>query len=201
MIKYLWIVLLFSQTGWGNTITKKYKFKPFDNSSLPHLEIVQTNVNDQNNFAEKQKVFENDQVKNDKTALNEAKYTHFSSAKFRNYQIFEGRDIIISNEGKEHLRKWVQSYKSGNYKSVTINVHTDDVPPKLLKVRFATNLILSEARAKSIADYLIKQGIHSNQVNAKGLGDINPIAPNDSENGRSKNRRIEFTIKTTPLTY
>lgn len=196
MIKYLWIILLFSQTGWGNAMTKKYKFKPFDNSSLPHLEVVQSNVNDQNNFAEKQVAFENNLVKNEKAALIESRYTHSYSppAKFRNYQIFEGRDIIISNEGKEHLRKWAQSYKAGNYKSVTINVYTDDVPPKLLKIRFSTNLILSEARAKSIADYLMGQGIHSSQIKAKGWGDVNPIAPNDSEDGRSKNRRIEFIL-------
>lgn len=196
MIKYLWVILLLSQMGLGNSMTKKYKFKHFDNSSLPHLEVVQSNVKSQNNSVIKPEVFDNDFAKSQKIASEESKNTQLYSLpkKFRNYQIFEGRDIIISSEGKEHLRKWAQSFKSGSYKSVTINVYTDDVPPKLLKIRFSTNLILSEARAKSIADYLIMQGLNLNQINAKGLGDTNPVAPNDSEDGRSKNRRIEFSI-------
>jgi outer membrane protein OmpA-like peptidoglycan-associated protein len=112
--------------------------------------------------------------------------------KFRNYQIFDGRDITISQEGKEYLHKWAQLFRAGGYKSVVINVYTDNIPPKLMKVRFSTNIILSEARAKMIADYLIIQGIDSNKIKANGMGDVNPVASNVTEEEQSKNRRIEF---------
>lgn len=112
--------------------------------------------------------------------------------KFRNYQIFEGRDIIISKEGQMHLSKWAQLFKVGGYKSVIVNVYTDNLPPRLMQARFATNLILSEARAKMISDYLILQGIDSNSIQVHGMGDNNPISSNETAEGQSKNRRIEF---------
>ena len=112
--------------------------------------------------------------------------------KFRNYQIFDSREIIISKEGEINLRKWAQQFKQGGHRLVTINVYTDNIPPKLMQARFATNLILSGARAKMISDYLILQGINSNDIQANGMGDTSPISSNDTADGQSKNRRVEF---------
>lgn len=53
---------------------------------------------------------------------------------------------------------------------------------------------LSEERAKSIADAIIKRGIKSNQVRYKGFGSTKPIADNSTAEGRQKNRRVEFVI-------
>jgi outer membrane protein OmpA-like peptidoglycan-associated protein len=216
MIKYFWFVLLFCQIGYGDSvasyknyqqndskyslfakrllISKKYNF---DNSTLPHLIVTKSDVKGKNHSAVSNvEIPNNKYVASSEIALNESKYLYVSSPplKFRNYQIFEGRDVIISEEGKNHLRKWAERFKLQKYKSVTINAYTDNVPPKLLKARFSTNFLLSEARAKLIADYLIIQGVNANQIQAHGLGDTNPIAPNDSEENRSKNRRIEFLI-------
>lgn len=116
--------------------------------------------------------------------------------KFRNYQIFDGRDIIISEEGAGHLRKWAKLFKlRGDKALVTINVYTDNIPPNVIKERFSTNLILSEARAKVIAEFLINQGINPSNIKAYGLGDIRPVASNETKEGQSKNRRIEFIFK------
>ena len=56
------------------------------------------------------------------------------------------------------------------------------------------NLRLSEARAKSVADYLISEGINKERIKIKGYGSSQPIAENKSEEGRMKNRRVEFKI-------
>jgi outer membrane protein OmpA-like peptidoglycan-associated protein len=56
------------------------------------------------------------------------------------------------------------------------------------------NKSLSEARAKSVADYLVKGGIDKANINHKGLGSLNPIATNTTEEGRQKNRRVEFSV-------
>ncbi len=56
----------------------------------------------------------------------------------------------------------------------------------------ATNLDLSQRRADAVMDYLINRGIEFNRLRAIGYGEANPIATNDTPEGRSQNRRIEF---------
>lgn len=57
------------------------------------------------------------------------------------------------------------------------------------------NQQLSLARAKSVVDYLVtKGGIAAGRLTANGLGEANPIASNDTESGRSQNRRVEFAL-------
>lgn len=113
---------------------------------------------------------------------------------FRNFQIFESRVVALSEVGKERLREWAQLYKTGGYTSVTINGYTDNIPPQRLKALYATNEILSAARAQMVADYLVTQGIEKEAIKVVGMGDANPVASNDNEEGRSKNRRIEFVL-------
>ena len=56
----------------------------------------------------------------------------------------------------------------------------------------ATNMKLSEDRAKSVRDFLESQGITSNRLTYAGKGPADPVAPNDTPDGRSKNRRVEI---------
>lgn len=115
---------------------------------------------------------------------------------FRNFQIFENRSVIALNDaGKARLNEWVKQFKAGGYQSVVINAYTDSIPPQRLKHLYATNEILSEARGKIVAEYLVSQGIDASRITVKGLGALNPVAPNDTEEGRSKNRRIEFVLR------
>lgn len=58
----------------------------------------------------------------------------------------------------------------------------------------AVNLKLSDDRAKSVMKYLIDHGIEKARLTAKGFGSSKPIAENDTEEGREKNRRVEFNI-------
>ncbi len=66
--------------------------------------------------------------------------------------------------------------------------HTDD------KGGVDYNLKLSNERARSVVDYLVKRGITSNRLRFKGYGKSSPIATNSTEEGRAKNRRVEFKI-------
>jgi len=56
------------------------------------------------------------------------------------------------------------------------------------------NIKLSSKRAQAVAEYLFSKGISEGRVAAMGFGMFNPIAPNDSEEGRQLNRRVEFKI-------
>ncbi|MFM1899413.1 MAG: hypothetical protein RL577_1653, partial [Bacteroidota bacterium] len=56
------------------------------------------------------------------------------------------------------------------------------------------NLELSNRRAGTVARYLIEQGMNAQRIQFKGYGETQPIASNETESGRAKNRRIEMKI-------
>lgn len=58
----------------------------------------------------------------------------------------------------------------------------------------AANVTLSDARAKSVMAYLVGKGISDKILTAKGFGSSKPIADNATEDGREKNRRVEFNV-------
>lgn len=63
------------------------------------------------------------------------------------------------------------------------------------------NMRLSDRRAKSVMKYLTKQGgVAKDHFTAKGYGETQPIASNDTEDGREKNRRVEFVITEQEIT-
>ena len=57
-----------------------------------------------------------------------------------------------------------------------------------------SNKALSQQRAEAVVDYLVAHGVPSSRLRAEGIGGERPIASNDSEEGRAKNRRVEFVI-------
>lgn len=71
---------------------------------------------------------------------------------------------------------------------IEIRGHTD------AKGADSYNLRLSENRAKAVADYLISKGVDAKRIRYKGYGKSQPIDSNDTEEGRAKNRRVEFKI-------
>lgn len=58
-----------------------------------------------------------------------------------------------------------------------------------------TNMALSEKRAQAVADYLIKAGLPADRLKAVGYGSSQPVAVNDTDEGKAKNRRIDFVVK------
>lgn len=69
---------------------------------------------------------------------------------------------------------------------VEISGHTDIVGSR------KSNIELSIRRANAVKDWLVKRGIEPERIQTKGYGPDRPVAPNDSEENKSKNRRIEF---------
>ena len=72
---------------------------------------------------------------------------------------------------------------------VIIGGHTDSMSDE------KPNQILSLSRAKAVANYLIKQGVNAGRIKTIGYGESQPIADNETQEGRAKNRRIEFIIE------
>ncbi|MDX2303851.1 MAG: OmpA family protein [Microscillaceae bacterium] len=71
---------------------------------------------------------------------------------------------------------------------IEIQGHTDNIGDD------QKNLLLSESRAKSCVDYLISKGIEVSRMHYQGFGETQPLAGNNTEEDRRKNRRVEFKI-------
>lgn len=79
---------------------------------------------------------------------------------------------------------------------ITVNGYTDNVPigPGLMRKGITSNVVLSQKRADNVMQFVISQGVKPSLVSAQGFGDADPVASNDSEEGRAQNRRVELTL-------
>ncbi len=105
-----------------------------------------------------------------------------------NNVFFETSKWELKPESMIELDRLVLLLKNNPEKKIEIGGHTDNVGSD------EANLTLSNNRAQSVVDYLVKKGIAVNRLTAKGYGETVPIATNDTEMGRSKNRRTEFRV-------
>ncbi|GDX52227.1 hypothetical protein LBMAG27_12740 [Bacteroidota bacterium] len=101
---------------------------------------------------------------------------------------FETNSFELKKESTVELDKLVQLLKENAAMKIEIGGHTDNVGSD------ESNQKLSENRAKAVNDYLVQAGIVATRLTYKGYGKTKPIATNDTEDGRSRNRRTEFTV-------
>jgi outer membrane protein OmpA-like peptidoglycan-associated protein len=102
---------------------------------------------------------------------------------------FEQAKATIKTESHDLLNEIVSVIKDNPHiKKIAIEGHASSDGNK------AFNKKLSDDRSKSVRQYLIEHGIEEDRLTAKGYGDEKPIADNETEEGREKNRRVEFNI-------
>jgi chemotaxis protein MotB len=79
---------------------------------------------------------------------------------------------------------------------IIVTGYTDNVPVGLeLRTQGVdSNQQLSLKRAQTVANFLVSQGVNPNLVSAQGLGDADPVAPNNTPQGRAENRRVALTL-------
>ena len=78
---------------------------------------------------------------------------------------------------------------------IMVNGYTDNVPiAPDFRWRFPSNWELSTARATDVVRYLIQQGVNPAILAATGYGEQDPVASNDTPQGRRQNRRVEIVI-------
>ncbi len=99
---------------------------------------------------------------------------------------FESGKAVLSLNAKKVLERVYESLKSNPAIEVEIRGYTDSVGSA------GNNLRLSQRRAEAVKDYLVDKGIAFGRLRAIGYGEANPIASNNTAEGRAKNRRIEF---------
>jgi outer membrane protein OmpA-like peptidoglycan-associated protein len=100
--------------------------------------------------------------------------------------LFDTGKSTIKPEAKITLAKLAGVMLVFGKTTIQVEGYTDNVGSD------ATNLKLSEARAKAVRDFLESQGIASNRLTSVGKGPADPVAPNDTPEGRAQNRRVEI---------
>lgn len=101
---------------------------------------------------------------------------------------FESGSATLTPMGLGILDDMANVIRSIGNQPVIITGHTDNVGNS------DANLLLSNERAQAVKQYLIGRNIDSARISVAGRGDADPIASNDNEEGRTRNRRIEFTL-------
>jgi chemotaxis protein MotB len=110
--------------------------------------------------------------------------------------LFESGSDAITPEGRDVLNRVGAALKDVRDRQIHISGHTDNVQiGPSLRGRFNTNWELSTARATSVVRYLVDHAdIAPQLLTAVGHAYTKPVADNDSDEGRSRNRRIEITL-------
>ncbi|HEX2710166.1 MAG TPA: OmpA family protein [Candidatus Deferrimicrobium sp.] len=109
--------------------------------------------------------------------------------------LFDSGKAEVKKGGIEILGKVISILKDVSDKSIRIEGHTDDVQiSRALAKRYPTNWELSAARAINVTRYLQDQGIEPGNLSAVAYGEWKPVAGNDTEEGKAKNRRIEIIL-------
>jgi chemotaxis protein MotB len=114
-------------------------------------------------------------------------------------QLFAPGSWEMSAQGKQIIAKMASQLAPTQQNKIVVTGYTDNAPigPELQRQGIASNQVLSQKRADAVMQYLISQGLNPGLVTARGLGDSNPVASNDTAQGRAKNRRVELTLAGT----
>jgi OOP family OmpA-OmpF porin len=102
---------------------------------------------------------------------------------------FESRMAIISDDSFGLMDEITKVLKENpQILKVRIEGHTDSVGTDKYNEK------LSDERAKAVLDYVVEHGVSADRLESKGYGEASPIGDNETDEGREKNRRVEFKI-------
>lgn len=114
-------------------------------------------------------------------------------------QLFAPGSWQMSAQGKQIIAKMASQLAPTQQNKLLVTGYTDNAPigPALQQQGVTSNQVLSQKRAETVMQYLISRGLNPSLVTARGLGDADPVASNDTAQGRAKNRRVELTLAGT----
>ncbi|MGE0469521.1 MAG: OmpA family protein [Nitrospira sp.] len=138
-----------------------------------------------------------DQIKKGSVALEQRENT--LTLTLASGGLFASGEATMTQEGTSLLEQIGTIVQKFSYQSIEVAGHTDSIPVKNDPRRtFRDNSELSQARAEHASQALINSGVEVDRVKAVGYADTRPIATNETRAGRSKNRRVEIMISSSP---
>ena len=99
---------------------------------------------------------------------------------------FQFDSAALTSNAKSILDRSLDAIKSSSSSNLSVEGHTDSTGSD------SYNLDLSQRRAESVVNYLTSKGVSASRLNAKGFGESNPTASNDTSASRALNRRVEI---------
>ena len=102
--------------------------------------------------------------------------------------LFPTAQYQLTEASKIELRRMADIFQKYSDTDLTVDGHTDSVGSE------SSNQRLSEQRAASVADYLVELGVERSRMTVVGHGESQPVATNDTDEGRQANRRVEVAI-------
>lgn len=109
--------------------------------------------------------------------------------------LFDSGKADIKQNGKAVLDRVAEILGKVTDRQIRIEGHTDDVPiGPVLAEKYPTNWELSTARSTTVVRYLQEKGVNPSLLSAAGYSEYRPVASNDTEEGKAKNRRIEIVL-------
>ena len=110
--------------------------------------------------------------------------------------LFPSGGFEMSERGKQIIANMAAKLAPTQQNKVLVSGYTDNKPvgPALARQGITSNQDLSQKRAENVMAFLISQGVKPDMISAKGFGDADPVASNDTPQGRGQNRRVELSI-------
>lgn len=109
--------------------------------------------------------------------------------------LFDSGRTAIKQDGQEALAQLADILQDVDDREFLIAGHTDNVP--ISSASFDSNWELSTARAVEVVEFLQDEGVSPNNLAAAGYGEHDPVATNETDDGRAQNRRIEIVLMPT----
>ena len=102
----------------------------------------------------------------------------------------------MNDRGKQIIAGFAAKLAPTQQNKILVSGYTDNAPigRALQREGITSNEILSQKRAENVMEFLLSQGVKPDLVAAKGFGESNPVAPNDTAQGRAQNRRVELSL-------
>jgi chemotaxis protein MotB len=107
--------------------------------------------------------------------------------------LFDSGQTTLKPAGKDAITQVAQVLKTVRGRNFQVAGNTDNVP--IQTARFPSNWELSTSRAVEVVKLLVARGVDARSLSASGYGEFDPVAGNDTADGRGKNRRIEITLQ------
>jgi len=110
--------------------------------------------------------------------------------------LFPSGSYQMSAQGQQIIGRLASQLAPFQQNKLVVNGYTDNAPigASLRRQGIDSNQVLSEKRADNVMQYLISQGVKEDMISAKGFGEQDPVASNDTAQGRAQNRRVELTL-------
>jgi chemotaxis protein MotB len=110
--------------------------------------------------------------------------------------LFKSGSWEMTPRGKDLIARLSGKLAPTQQNKLMVSGYTDNAPigPRLQQQGVTSNQELSQKRADAVMQFLISQGVRPEMVAAQGFGESDPVAPNDTAQGRAQNRRVVLSV-------